>query len=340
MSVVDAHTNTIEGYFSILKRGIYGVYQHVSQQHLKRYLAEFDFRYNELQALGVGDVERTEPALRGIVGKRLTYLRLVGDRERRRHLISLMVMDTGQELRFYMEPYTPETLPLGRLADYLAELAKVLGDDRAVHLIELQEGSTVLINKVDPEALPKVYERAAAVKRGDAPRDAMDGYHKLNKMLQDDNGSGALLEPTGAEILDFPGRREDQFVFSWLEERGEVDGEVARVGGTSDPVPLLLQTSDGTLSGCYARRTIAKQLGQLLFEPVRLRGIGYWARTRAGRWILNRFNVENFEKLDAEPLSTEILRLRAIDVDWGDNAIDELLKLRRGDNGEKRNGGV
>ncbi len=74
MSVVDAHTNTIEGYFSILKRGIYGVYQHVSQQHLKRYLAEFDFRYNELQALGVGDVERTEPALRGIVGKRLTYL--------------------------------------------------------------------------------------------------------------------------------------------------------------------------------------------------------------------------------------------------------------------------
>jgi hypothetical protein len=251
-----------------------------------------------------------------------------------------MVMDTGQELRFYMEPYTPETLPLGRLADYLAELAKVLGDDRAVHLIELQEGSTVLVNKVDSEALPKVYERAAAVKRGDAPRDAMDGYRNLNKLLQEDNGSGALLEPTGAEILDFPGRREDRPVFSWLEERGEVDGEVARVGGTSDPVPLLLQTTDGTLSGCYARRTIAKQLGQLLFEPVRLFGVGYWTRTRTGAWILNRFNVENFEKLNAEPLSAEILRLRALDLDWGDNAIDELLKLRHGDDGEKPNGGV
>jgi transposase-like protein len=69
----DAHTNTIEGYFSILKRGIYGVYQHVSEHHLKRYLAEFDFRYNERIALGVGDIERTTRALRGIVGKRLLY---------------------------------------------------------------------------------------------------------------------------------------------------------------------------------------------------------------------------------------------------------------------------
>jgi len=69
----DAHTNTIEGYFSILKRGIYGVYHHVSQEHLKRYLAEFDFRYNHRIALGIADPARTEAALRGIVGKRLTY---------------------------------------------------------------------------------------------------------------------------------------------------------------------------------------------------------------------------------------------------------------------------
>jgi hypothetical protein len=60
-------------HFSILKRGIYGVYHHVSQQHLKRYLAEFDFRYNERIALGIDDAERTTRALRGIVGKRLTY---------------------------------------------------------------------------------------------------------------------------------------------------------------------------------------------------------------------------------------------------------------------------
>jgi len=56
-----------------VKRGIVGVYHHVSPQHLKRYLGEFDFRYNNRIALGVGDVDRTERALRGIVGKRLMY---------------------------------------------------------------------------------------------------------------------------------------------------------------------------------------------------------------------------------------------------------------------------
>jgi transposase-like protein len=71
----EAHTNTIENYFSILKRGITGTYHHVSQQHLKRYLAEFDFRYNERSNLGVSDAVRAEKALKGIVGKRLTYRR-------------------------------------------------------------------------------------------------------------------------------------------------------------------------------------------------------------------------------------------------------------------------
>jgi transposase-like protein len=71
----DAHTNTVEGYFSIFKRGIYGVYHHVSQEHLKRYLGEFDFRYNYRTALGFTDRERATIALKGIVRKRLTYRR-------------------------------------------------------------------------------------------------------------------------------------------------------------------------------------------------------------------------------------------------------------------------
>ena len=68
-----AHTNTIEGYFSILKRGIIGTYHHVSEAHLKMYLGEFDFRYNERMGLGVTDAERAAKAVKGIAGKRLTY---------------------------------------------------------------------------------------------------------------------------------------------------------------------------------------------------------------------------------------------------------------------------
>jgi transposase-like protein len=66
------HTNTIEGYFSIFKRGMTGIYQHCREQHLQRYLTEFDFRYSNRS---VSDTERTEIALKGITGKRLTYRR-------------------------------------------------------------------------------------------------------------------------------------------------------------------------------------------------------------------------------------------------------------------------
>ncbi|MEX2299207.1 MAG: IS1595 family transposase [Dongiaceae bacterium] len=66
-------TNTVEGYFSIFKRGMKGIYQHCGEQHLHRYLAEYDFRYNHREALGFDDLARTTQALRGIEGKRLTY---------------------------------------------------------------------------------------------------------------------------------------------------------------------------------------------------------------------------------------------------------------------------
>jgi transposase-like protein len=69
----DIHTNTIEGVFSIFKRGMKGIYQHCSEKHLHRYLAEFDFRYNQRTALGYSDGERAAIALKGIEGKRLTY---------------------------------------------------------------------------------------------------------------------------------------------------------------------------------------------------------------------------------------------------------------------------
>jgi hypothetical protein len=69
------HTSTIEGYFGLFKRGMKGVYQHCGEKHLHRYLAEFDFRYNNRVKLGVDDLARAEAALLGVIGKRLTYRR-------------------------------------------------------------------------------------------------------------------------------------------------------------------------------------------------------------------------------------------------------------------------
>jgi transposase-like protein len=76
----DVYTNTVEGYFSILKRGIYGIYQHVSEAHLHRYLCEFDFRYSNRIKVGIDDVARADLALQGVKGKRLTYQTTCGQR--------------------------------------------------------------------------------------------------------------------------------------------------------------------------------------------------------------------------------------------------------------------
>jgi transposase-like protein len=69
----DITTNTVEGYYSIFKRGMKGVYQHCKEKHLHRYLSEFDFRYSNRVAVGVDDQDRADKALKGIAGKRLTY---------------------------------------------------------------------------------------------------------------------------------------------------------------------------------------------------------------------------------------------------------------------------
>jgi transposase-like protein len=74
----NVHTNTLEGYFSIFKRGMKGIYQHCGKQHLHRYAAEFEFRYNNRIANGVNDLGRANVALMGIVGKRVLYRDLLG----------------------------------------------------------------------------------------------------------------------------------------------------------------------------------------------------------------------------------------------------------------------
>lgn len=70
---VTTHSNTVESYFAILKRGVVGTYHHVSEEHLQRYCDEFDFRFSNRKALGVDDVTRADLLLKGVVGKRLTY---------------------------------------------------------------------------------------------------------------------------------------------------------------------------------------------------------------------------------------------------------------------------
>ncbi len=248
------------------------------------------------------------------------------------------VKAAAAEFNFWIDAFTPATIPMARLAEYMTQLAAMLGEPDSVHFVKLKPGSTGIVHRVQYEAVPKVRDRASAIRRGDAPRDALRAYNAVNKMLRDDNGTGALKEEVQeAVIIPFPGIQETEEEIAGIRERGTIVGEVQRVGGPHKWVPVLIKSEGEVFSGCWADRIIAKQLGQRLFEPVRLHGIGKWDRTGEGKWVLKEFVIDHFEPLVDEPLSDALSRIRAIGA-FNNATVDDLTYLRIGPP-EKQNGG-
>jgi hypothetical protein len=99
-----------------------------------------------------------------------------------------------------------------------------------------------------------------------------------------------------------------------------------------------MESEDEAVAGCWADRMVAKRLGQLLFEPVRLHGYGKWNRDADGKWSVQEFIIESFEPLSDEPLSEALQRLRSIGAFEG-VTVDELEALRH-DQQESPNGGA
>jgi hypothetical protein len=230
--------------------------------------------------------------------------------------------------RFRIDAYTPDTLPMARFATYLSELANMYGETPHVHFVRMEAGSSVMVHGIDRESVPKVMERTEAVKRDKGTVAEMRAYNRINHMLVEDNGTGVLMKARKHEIIRFPGREDQRFKFSSIQQQGEIDGEVIRIGGSQDIVPILLQVEGREISGCRARRSIAKDLARNLFEPVRLFGEGRWDRSADGEWTLVTFYVDRFEVLQESTLSQAVIALRGLQGDWGKNALHEILESR------------
>jgi hypothetical protein len=242
----------------------------------------------------------------------------------------------GGEYRFKIDAYTPTTIPMLRLAEYMHQLAQILGEPAHVHFCRLAKGSTSILHTVEHEAIPKVRERISRLRQGDGPSEVLRAYKAANKLLREDNAVGALK--LGAVVLPFPGIEEAQEEFASVRQQGFVDGIVTGVRGRDETVHITLQAEDKQISGCYTSRAIAKQLGAKLYEAVRLFGKGKWVRDSEGIWTIDDFKVESFEPLDEAPLTAALAGLRAIPTEWDDNAYGELGVIRHGPKG-KRNGG-
>lgn len=115
-------------------------------------------------------------------------------------------MSKEYRYRFAIDAFTPETLPMARLAEYLADLAKLLGQPEHVHFDAVQSGSAVLAPWVDRPAVPKVKAQLHAVTIGEGPPEAMKAYQSIDRRLAADNAIGVLSDDEGAHIIRFRGR--------------------------------------------------------------------------------------------------------------------------------------
>jgi hypothetical protein len=221
-------------------------------------------------------------------------------------------MKAWEEYKFKIEAYTPDTLPMARCASYMAELANMLGETPYVHFVRLEKGSSILVQRIEKEALPKIKERIAAINRGEGKVLEMNSYNRINKMLLEDNGTGVLMEEVGTEIIKFPGKEFEKLKLSSVQQHGEIVGEVIRIGGSKDVVPILLAVEGREISGCHAKRSTAKDLAKHLFEPVRLFGMGRWDRGADGEWNLAYYFVDRFDPLEESSLSKAVIALRGL----------------------------
>lgn len=223
-------------------------------------------------------------------------------------------MAEAKDLVLKIEAYAPETMPMSRLAEYMTDLAMLLGEKARVHFLRLDEGSTALVHRVDQEAVPKVEERLRQVRTGDAPNEARRAAAEIDRRLAADNATGVLKEMGGADILPFLGI--DRFIepeFGPFNEPGSLDGVVNRVGGQRQKVPIHLETRTGFETRCETTREIAKELGKLIFGPeIRCIGVGRWHRDGTGRWEMRKFTISDFSILDERPLPEVVSDLQAV----------------------------
>lgn len=245
----------------------------------------------------------------------------------------------GREYRFEIAGgFTPQTLPMERLAEYMAAFAKLLGESENVHFQSVEPGSAVLVAAIDKPARPKVRDRLAALRDGRGAGDAQKAFAELDEMLRKDNATGTVSDEAGDLLIPFPGRnRPEPLVYGPFRQDGKIDGQLIRVGGKDETVPVHLRDGEIIHTGLICTPEIARRIAPHLFGPVlRAHGTGTWFRTGTGEWELRRFRISDFEVLDEAPLLTVVSDLRKVEgSDWSElpDPVGALLAERDGDEG-------
>ncbi len=241
-------------------------------------------------------------------------------------------MSDDQSYQLKIDVFSLASLPMARLAEYMTEFARLLGEQERVHFTELRPGSAIVVCGVEAVAVPKVAERLRHIRDGTAPKDALRAFRALDLLLVNDNAVASLSADGGAEIIIFPGRLGPKPTrYGPFREAGSLDGTVIRLGGRDESVPILLKDLEGTEHRCQTTIAISRQLAQhYLGATLRVHGVGKWIREATGSWTLQQFDISNFEGIDDAPLVDVVAKLRAIGGgEWQNDAeLADVIGLR------------
>lgn len=210
-----------------------------------------------------------------------------------------------------IEGVTPDDLSMRRLAAYLNEFARLLGEEASTRFESITEGSTKIVARALPIAVPKVRERLAAGRDGASP-DACRSIERLDAMLSDDNASGTLSEGgRPGVIIRFPGANARTAQLPVIAETGSLQGELIRIGGRDETAHAMLRDRDRNYT-CVVSHDLARALGKYLFGPqLRLHGRGRWKRSLDGAWYPVDFRATEFDVLDSASLAEAAKKLQA-----------------------------
>jgi hypothetical protein len=245
-------------------------------------------------------------------------------------------MADEKEFTFKLNGFTPDSIPMGRLGEYMHQVGLLLGECSGVHFSMLKPGSTGIAHKVSSESLPKVMERLRLVENGEAPDTASKAELRLNEMLAEDNIDADYLDDRNKKIAYFPGikKASPETAYGPISQSGTIDGVVYRVGGVDNSAHVQVVTSENLRVYCATTKEIAQRLGHHLFgAEIRFSGVGKWDRSESGKWSLQGFKIESFEILEDLSLIETIAELRSISGN-GWRAVNdpwaELASLRDG----------
>ena len=236
------------------------------------------------------------------------------------------------KLRFKISAYSPATMPMARLARYLDNLATVLGETKSVHLVGVEDGSTIPVLAVEYEAYRKVRQRASEVRNCEGSEHVLKARRAIEDDLAADDAEYAeLVDEEGARILLFAGATGTyQPDYGPFSQPGTLDGVPIVIGGKDDPVPVHLQSHD-RVHNCRASRELAKSIGVHLFTtPLRVSGVGRWLRDQDGAWTMLSFRIHEYAELRSESPADATRRLQSIDAAWKQRAdpLGDLAALR------------